>query len=107
MEKKYFEVTDQSFEQEVLKSEVPVIVDFGAEWCGPCKMILPIIEELAKEYEGKVKVVKIDVDENPAVSSKYGIKSLPTLLFFKNGEVKEKAIGAVSKKVIVDKLQAA
>ena len=107
MEKMYVEVRDQTFEQEVLKSDIPVLVDFGAEWCGPCKMILPAIEEIAREYQGKIKVVKIDVDENPETTIKYRIKGLPTIIFFNQGEVKDKVTGAVSKKVLEEKLQAA
>ncbi len=90
-------VTDQSFSTEVLKSPLPVLVDFWAPWCGPCKMIGPIVEELAKEYEGKLKVAKMNVDENTQVPGQYGIMSIPTLYFFKNGEVVKSLVGAQSK----------
>lgn len=97
-------VTDTTFEEEVLKSEIPVLVDFWAEWCGPCRMIGPIVEELGKEYEGKLKVAKVDVQSNNNVASKYGIMSIPALLFFKNGEVVDQIVGAVPKKAVVDRL---
>lgn len=91
------ELTDNSFEDEVTQSDKPVLVDFWAEWCGPCRMVSPIVEELAGEYEGKLKVGKVDVDSNPEVSMKYGIRSIPTLLIFKNGEVVDQIVGAVPK----------
>jgi thioredoxin 1 len=97
-------VTDSTFEQEVLKSDLPVLVDFWAEWCGPCRMISPIVEELGKEYEGKLKVAKLDVQNNNGVPTKYGIMSIPALLFFKNGEVVDQIIGAVPKKAVEDRL---
>jgi thioredoxin 1 len=97
-------VTDTTFEEEVLKSEIPVLVDFWAEWCGPCRMIGPIVEELGKEYEGKLKVAKVDVQNNNDIASKYGIMSIPALLFFKNGEVVDQIIGAVPKKAVEDRL---
>jgi thioredoxin 1 len=97
-------VTDTTFEEEVLKSEIPVLVDFWAEWCGPCRMIGPIVEELGKEYEGKLKVAKVDVQDNNNIASKYGIMSIPALLFFKNGEVVDQIIGAVPKKAVEDRL---
>lgn len=100
------QVNDNNFEQVVLKSDKPVIVDFWAEWCGPCRAIGPIIEELSKEYEGKALVVKLNTDENPVTPTNYGIRSIPTLLFFKNGQVVDKLIGAVPKPNIKAKLDA-
>jgi thioredoxin 1 len=100
-------VTDQNFEKEVLKSEVPVLVDFWAAWCGPCKVIAPIIDEIAEELEGKVKVCKINVDENPITPGKYGIRAIPTLIIFKNGEPIDVIVGAVSKSVILNALNKA
>ena len=100
------EFTDSNFEALALKSDKPVIVDFWAEWCGPCKMIGPAVEEIAKEYDGKAVVGKLNVDENPQVASKYGIRSIPTILYIKNGEVVDKQVGAVAKNLIVQKLQA-
>lgn len=97
--------TDDNFESEVLKSDVPVLVDFWAEWCGPCKMIAPSVEELAGEFEGKAKIGKLDVDNNQNVAFKYGIRSIPSLLIFKNGEVVEQIIGAVPKNQIKTKLE--
>ena len=99
--------TDENFEEEVVNSDKPVLIDFWAVWCGPCKIIAPVIEELAGEYEGKVKVGKLDVDENQRVSIKYGVRSIPTLLIFKNGKVKDTIIGAVPKAQIVQKLNSA
>jgi len=96
--------TDENFEAEVLKSDIPVLVDFYAEWCGPCKMLAPVIDELAKEYEGKWKIGKCDVDSAGAIAQKYGIQSIPTLLFFKDGEVVDKAMGFQSKEALVAKL---
>ncbi|RME19601.1 MAG: thioredoxin [Bacteroidetes bacterium] len=100
------QVNDDNFEQIVLKSDKPVMVDFWAEWCGPCRAIGPIIEELSKEYEGKALVVKLNTDENPITPTNYGIRSIPTLLFFKNGQVVDKLIGAVPKPNIKAKLDA-
>jgi len=100
-------VTDQNFEKEVLKAEVPVLVDFWAAWCGPCKVIAPIIDEIAEELEGKVKVCKINVDENPITPGKYGIRAIPTLIIFKNGEPIDVIVGAVSKSVILNALNKA
>ena len=102
---KPLEITDSNF-AEVLKSEKPVLVDFWAEWCGPCKMIGPIVEELATDYDGKAVIGKVDVDTNPQVSAQFGIRSIPTLLVFKNGEIVDKQIGAVPKTVLSQKLEA-
>lgn len=99
--------TDENFEEEVIKSDKPVLIDFWAVWCGPCKMIAPIVEELVTEYEGKAKIGKLDVDENQQVSIKYGVRSIPTLLIFKGGKVVDTIIGAVPKAQIVQKLNAA
>src|SRR6185295_12491533 len=90
-------VTDESFDPEVLKSETPVLVDYWAEWCGPCKSIAPILDEVAKEYSGRLKVAKINVDENQAVPAKFGIRGIPTLMLFKNGNVEATRVGALSK----------
>ena len=90
-------VTDQSFENEVLKSNDPVLVDYWAEWCGPCKMIAPVLEEIASEYAGKLKVAKLNIDENPDTPPKYGIRGIPTLMLFKDGNVEATKVGAVSK----------
>lgn len=90
-------VSDETFDQEVLQATGPVVVDFWAEWCGPCKMIGPLLEELANELEGQVKIVKINVDENPKVAAKYGIRGIPTLLIFKNGQVAASQVGAQPK----------
>lgn len=91
------QLTDSSFHSEVLKSELPVLVDFWAPWCGPCKTIGPSIEEIAKEFDGKLKVGKINIDDNPAVATRYGVMSIPTLLFFKDGKVIEQMVGALGK----------
>ncbi|MBK9098346.1 MAG: thioredoxin [bacterium] len=101
------EITDQNFETEVIKSDKPVLIDFWAVWCGPCKLIAPIVEELANEYDGKVKIGKLDVDSNQQTSIKYGVRSIPTLLLFKDGNLKDTIIGAVPKSKIVEKLNAA
>lgn len=97
-------LTDSTFDAEVLKSNIPVVVDFWAEWCGPCRMIAPIVEELANEYDGKIKVAKLDVDSNQQSSIKYGVRSIPTVLFFKGGELVDNIIGAVPKTQFVAKL---
>jgi len=99
------EVTDRTFAQEVLHATAPVLVDVWADWCGPCKAIAPIVEELAREYEGRLKVMKRDVDENPSTASTYQVRGIPTLLIFKDGRLAERIVGAVPKQVIVDKLQ--
>ncbi|HAV22155.1 MAG: thioredoxin [Ignavibacteria bacterium GWA2_55_11] len=98
------EVTDANFDTEVLKSDKPVLVDFWAVWCGPCKMIAPAVEEIAKEYDGKLKVGKLDVDNNQQVSMKFGIRSIPTLLIFKSGRVVDQLVGAVPKRTLVEKI---
>ncbi len=90
-------VTDENFEELVLKATGPVLVDYWAEWCGPCKMIAPVLEEIAKEYDGKITVAKLNIDENPATPPKYGIRGIPTLMLFKNGNVEATKVGAVSK----------
>ncbi len=102
---KPIEITDSNY-NEILDSQKPVLVDFWAEWCGPCKLIGPVVEELAREYDGKAVIAKVDVDSNPTVSAKYGIRSIPTLLFFKNGEIVDKQIGAVPKSILAKKLEA-
>jgi thioredoxin 1 len=99
--------TDTSFEQEVLKSDTPVLVDFWAEWCGPCRMIGPSLEDISKEMDGKLKVVKVNIDENPTTPSRYGVRSIPTLLLFKNGQVAHQIIGALPKNRLVQELQPA
>lgn len=98
------QVTDAEFDDVVLKSDVPVMVDFWAEWCGPCKMIAPLVEELSQEYDGKAKMVKLDVDNNSATAMKYGIRNIPTLLFFKGGEVVDKQVGVVAKAALAEKI---
>ena len=90
-------VSDDSFEQEVLQSEMPVLIDYWAEWCGPCKMIAPVLDEVASEYADKVRVAKLNIDENPATPPKYGIRGIPTLMLFKNGNVEATKVGALSK----------
>lgn len=102
---KAVEINDTNFE-EILKGDQPILVDFWAEWCGPCKMIGPIVEELAGDYEGKAVIGKLDVDANPEVTGKFGVRSIPTLLIFKNGEVVDKQVGAVPKSVLIQKLEA-
>jgi thioredoxin 1 len=90
-------LSDDTFEDQVLKDDGPVLVDYWAEWCGPCKMIAPILDEIAQEYDGKIKVAKLNIDENPATPPKYGIRGIPTLMLFKNGNVEATKVGAVSK----------
>ncbi|HHM02827.1 MAG TPA: thioredoxin [Caldithrix abyssi] len=102
----YVELNDNNFEDEVINSPIPVLVDFWAEWCAPCRIIAPVVEELAGELAGKVKVGKMDVDSNPQTSMKFGIRSIPTLLIFKNGQPVDTIVGAVPKNVIADKLSA-
>ena len=101
---KPIEVTDSNFDAEVMKSDKPVLVDFWAEWCGPCKMIAPIVEELASEYNGTLKVGKMDVDNNPQIPMSFGIRSIPTLLIFKGGRVVEQVVGAVPKRILTEKV---
>jgi thioredoxin 1 len=101
---KPIEVNDANFQTEVLGSDIPVLVDFWAVWCGPCKMIAPVVEEIAKEYNGKLKVGKLNVDDNPQVSMQFGIRSIPTLMIFKSGKVVEQIIGAVPKRNLVEKV---
>lgn len=100
------ELTDANFEEIVLKSDKPVLVDFWAEWCGPCRIIAPIVEELANDFIDKVVVGKMDVDSNNSITSKFGIRNIPTILFFKNGEVVDKSVGAVPKAILTSKLDA-
>ena len=97
-------VNDSDFEEIVLNSELPVLVDFWAEWCGPCKMMLPIVEELSAEFEGKLTVVKVDVDSSQGTAAKFGIRNIPTILFFKGGVVVDKQVGAVPKNSLVEKI---
>ncbi len=102
---KPFIFTDSNFDKEALQSDIPVIVDFWAAWCGPCRMIAPIIEDLSEEYQGKIKVGKLDVDENQQTAIRYGVRSIPTVLFIKDGEVKDTIIGAVPKSVFIEKIE--
>lgn len=100
------EITDANFEELVLKSDKPVLVDFWAEWCGPCRLIGPIVEEMSNEYEGKAVIGKVNVDLNPGVSAKFGIRNIPTILFIKGGEIADKSVGAVPKTQLTAKLDA-
>lgn len=101
------QVTDSSFKQDVLESELPVLVDFWAPWCGPCRMIAPIIEELSEEYKDDAVIGKLNVDDNPEVAMKYGVRSIPTILFLKDGEIIDKQVGVTSKGVLAGKIDAA
>jgi thioredoxin 1 len=100
------ELTDANFDELVLKSDKPVLVDFWAEWCGPCRMVGPVVEELSKDYEGKAIVGKVNVDVNPNISAQFGIRNIPTVLFFKNGQIVDKQVGAVPKNIYDGKLKA-
>ena len=100
------EITDDNFEDVVLKSDKPVLVDFWAEWCGPCRMVGPVVEELAKEYDGRAVIGKVNVDQNSHISSNYGIRNIPTLLYFKNGILVDKQVGVVPKATLAAKLEA-
>ncbi|MEB3277814.1 MAG: thioredoxin [Lyngbya sp.] len=98
-------VTDASFQQEVLDSDVPVLVDFWAPWCGPCRMVAPVVDEIAEQYAGKVKVVKLNTDENPSVAGQYGIRSIPTLMIFKGGLKVDMVVGAVPKTTLANTIE--
>ncbi len=100
------EITDANFEEVVMKSDKPVVVDFWAEWCGPCRMIGPVIEEMHTEYDGKAVIGKVNVDLNPVVSAQFGVRNIPTILFIKNGEIADKVVGAVPKAQLASKLDA-
>ncbi len=99
-------ITDNNFDEVVMKSDKPVLVDFWAEWCGPCKMVGPIVEELSKDYDGKAVIGKLDVDSNPNVSMQFGIRNIPTLLIFKNGQIVDKHVGVAPKAVLAQKINA-
>ncbi|MGD8908817.1 MAG: thioredoxin TrxA [Chromatiales bacterium] len=101
MSEQIIHVTDDSFESDVLKSSEPVLIDYWAEWCGPCKMIAPVLDEIATEYSGRLKVAKLNIDDNPNTPPRYGIRGIPTLMLFKNGEVEATKVGAVSKSQLV------
>jgi|SRR2546425_11504723 len=103
--KQTIEINQSNFETEVLKSNQPVLVDFWAEWCGPCKMLAPVLDEIAKEHADHIRVAKINVDDNPALAERYGIQSIPTLLYFAKGEVRNQTIGVISKRKIIERLE--
>jgi len=98
------QATDQSFENEVLSSASPVLVDFSAVWCGPCKKLEPVVDEIAAEYDGRLKVVKVDVDHSPNFAAKFGVLSVPTLMFFRGGQVRDQYVGVLSKKALADRV---
>ena len=98
-------LTDVNFEAEVLKSTLPTLVDFWAAWCGPCKMIAPVVDQLAKEHDGKLRIAKVDVDQNPTLATRFGVMSIPTLILFKNGEPAERLVGYMPKEKLVDRLK--
>jgi thioredoxin 1 len=98
-------VTDSSFEQDVIGSEIPVLVDFWAPWCGPCRVVATVVDEIASQYEGKIKVVKLNTDENPGIASQYGIRSIPTLMLFKGGQKVDSVVGAVPKTTIANTIE--
>ncbi len=104
--KQTIEINEANFEGEVLKSNVPVLVDFWAEWCGPCKMLAPVLDEIAAEESGRVKVAKVNVDDHPELAARYGIRSIPTLLYFADGKLRHQTVGVISKKAIVSRLSA-